>query len=52
MQEPPNPWQVAAWMDQVIIAAVRQDDEVIDNVAAQVRDVLADFPMPGWDGPA
>jgi glycine hydroxymethyltransferase len=43
--------QIAAWMDDVIIAATRQDDEVIDKVAAEVRELLAGFPMPGWRGP-
>jgi glycine hydroxymethyltransferase len=43
--------QIAAWMDEVITAAGRDDDEVMDKVAAQVRELLADFPMPGWGGP-
>jgi glycine hydroxymethyltransferase len=43
--------QIAAWMDEVITAAGRNDDEVMDKVAAQVRELLADFPMPGWGGP-
>jgi glycine hydroxymethyltransferase len=44
--------QVAAWMDEAIVAATRDNDEVIDAIAAQVRELLADFPMPGWGGPA
>jgi glycine hydroxymethyltransferase len=44
--------QIAAWMDDVIIAATKQDDEVIDKVAAEVRELLAGFPMRGWGGPA
>jgi glycine hydroxymethyltransferase len=40
--------QVAAWMDEAIRAASKQDDAVIDRVAAQVRDLLAGFPMPGF----
>jgi glycine hydroxymethyltransferase len=44
--------QVAAWMDEAIVAATKDNDEVIDAIAAQVRELLADFPMPGWGGPA
>ncbi len=40
--------QVAAWMDEAIRAATKQDDSVIDRVAGQVRDLLAGFPMPGF----
>ena len=40
--------QVAAWMDEAITAATKQDDAVIDRVAGQVRDLMAGFPMPGF----
>ena len=40
--------QVAAWMDEAIGAAVKEDDAVIGRIAAQVRELLAGFPMPGW----
>jgi glycine hydroxymethyltransferase len=40
--------QVAAWMDEAIIAATKDDDEVITRVAGEVRDLLAGFPMAGW----
>ena len=40
--------QVAAWMDEAIRAASKQDDAVIDRIAGQVRDLLAGFPMPGF----
>jgi glycine hydroxymethyltransferase len=40
--------QVAAWMDEAITAATKQDDTVIDRVAGQVRDLLAGYPMPGF----
>jgi glycine hydroxymethyltransferase len=40
--------QVAAWMDEAIRAASKQDDAVIDRIARQVRDLLAGFPMPGF----
>jgi glycine hydroxymethyltransferase len=40
--------QVAAWMDEAIRAATKQDDAVIDRIAGQVRELLAGFPMPGF----
>src|SRR5712671_1724829 len=40
--------QVAAWMDESIRAAAKQDDAVIDRIAGQVRELLAGFPMPGF----
>jgi glycine hydroxymethyltransferase len=40
--------QVAAWMDEAIRAATKQDDAVIERIARQVRDLLAGFPMPGF----
>ncbi len=40
--------QVAAWMDESIRAATKQDDAVIDRIAGQVRELLAGFPMPGF----
>jgi len=40
--------QIATWMDEAITAAAKDDDEVIERVAAEVRDLLAGYPMPGW----
>jgi glycine hydroxymethyltransferase len=40
--------RVAAWMDEAIRAASKQDDAVIERIAWQVRDLLASFPMPGF----
>jgi glycine hydroxymethyltransferase len=40
--------QVAAWMDEAIRAATKDDDAVIGRIAGQVRDLLAGFPMPGF----
>jgi glycine hydroxymethyltransferase len=40
--------QVAAWMDDAITAAAKDDEAVIDRIAAEVRELLAAFPMPGW----
>jgi glycine hydroxymethyltransferase len=40
--------QVAAWMDEAIIAAAKDDEQVIGRIAGEVRDLLTGFPMPGW----
>ena len=40
--------QIAAWMDEAITAAAKDDEEVIERVAGEVRDLLAGYPMPGW----
>jgi glycine hydroxymethyltransferase len=40
--------QVAAWMDEAIIAATKDDEQAIERIAGEVRDLLAGFPMPGW----
>ena len=40
--------QIAAWMDEAITAAAKEDEAAIERVAGEVRDLLAGFPMPGW----
>lgn len=40
--------QVAAWIDEGVAAATKGDDPTLDRIAAQVRDLLAGYPMPGW----
>ena len=40
--------QVAAWMDEAITAAAKEDEETIERVAGEVADLLTGFPMPGW----
>ena len=40
--------QVAAWMDEAIAAAAKDDEPVIERIAGEVRELLAAFPMPGW----
>jgi glycine hydroxymethyltransferase len=40
--------QVAAWMDEAITAAVKDDEAAIERIAGEVRDMLAAFPMAGW----
>ncbi|MFA1551172.1 serine hydroxymethyltransferase [Actinomadura chokoriensis] len=40
--------QVAAWIDEVVQAAARQEEAVVERVAGQIRELLASYPMPGW----
>jgi len=39
---------VAAWMDEAITAAIKDDEAAIERIAAEVRDLLAAYPMAGW----
>jgi glycine hydroxymethyltransferase len=40
--------QVAAWMDEAVSAALKDDEAAIERIAGEVRDLLAGFPMPGY----
>jgi glycine hydroxymethyltransferase len=40
--------QLAAWMDEAIMAASKDDDEALGRVAGEVRDLLSAYPIPGW----
>ncbi|MBF9131891.1 serine hydroxymethyltransferase [Plantactinospora sp. S1510] len=40
--------QVAAWMDEAITAAIKDDEATLDRIAGEVRDLLAAYPMPGY----
>ena len=40
--------QVAAWMDEAIAAALKEDEPATERIAGEVRDLLAGFPMAGW----
>jgi glycine hydroxymethyltransferase len=40
--------QVAAWMDDAITAAAKDDEAVIERIAGEVRELLAAYPMSGW----
>jgi glycine hydroxymethyltransferase len=40
--------QVAAWMDEAIAAATKDDEAVLERIAAEIRELLAAFPVPGW----
>jgi glycine hydroxymethyltransferase len=40
--------QIAAWMDEAITAAAKDDEKIIERIAGQVRDLLDAYPVPGW----
>jgi glycine hydroxymethyltransferase len=40
--------QVAAWMDDAITAALKDDEAAIATIAGEIRDLLAAYPMPGY----
>ena len=40
--------QLAAWMDEAITAAAKDDEGPLERIAAEIRDLLTAFPTPGW----
>jgi glycine hydroxymethyltransferase len=40
--------RIAAWMDEAITAAAKDDETAIERIAAEVREFLAPYPVPGW----
>ena len=40
--------QLAAWMDEAITAAAKDDEATLDRIAGEVRDLLSAYPIPGW----
>jgi glycine hydroxymethyltransferase len=39
---------IAAWMDDAISAAIKDDEAALERIAGEVRELLSSFPMPGW----
>ncbi|GAA0721427.1 serine hydroxymethyltransferase [Dactylosporangium roseum] len=40
--------QVADWISRAVDAAVKDDEPALNTIAAEVRELLAGYPMPGW----
>jgi glycine hydroxymethyltransferase len=40
--------QVAQWMDETLQAAAKDDTSQYERIAGEVRELMAQFPMPGW----
>jgi glycine hydroxymethyltransferase len=38
--------QIAEWIERAIVAA--DDEQALDRIAAEVADLVAGYPMPGW----
>ncbi|SDY56782.1 serine hydroxymethyltransferase [Micromonospora pattaloongensis] len=40
--------QVAAWMDDAVTAAIKDDEATLTRISGEVRDLLDAFPVPGY----
>ena len=40
--------QVAQWMDETVQAAAKENKSEYERIAGEVREMMAQFPMPGW----
>jgi glycine hydroxymethyltransferase len=40
--------RLAAWMDEAITAAAKEDESPLPRIAAEVRDLMSAYPIPGW----
>jgi glycine hydroxymethyltransferase len=40
--------QIAEWIDRTVSAAAAEDEPAIERIAAEVRELLAGYPMPGY----
>ncbi len=40
--------QVAAWMDDAVAAATKDDPQALARIAGEVSDLMSGFPMPGY----
>jgi glycine hydroxymethyltransferase len=40
--------QLATWIERVVTAAADGDESVVEGTAAEISELLAGYPMPGW----
>jgi glycine hydroxymethyltransferase len=40
--------RIAAWMDDAVTAAIKEDEAALDRIAVEVREFALAYPMPGW----
>jgi glycine hydroxymethyltransferase len=40
--------RIAAWMDDTVTAAIKEDEATLDRIAAEVCEFALAYPMPGW----
>jgi glycine hydroxymethyltransferase len=46
--KPEHQPQVADWIDRTVTAAAAHDESALDTVAAEIREFVAPFPIPGY----
>ncbi|MGY6657682.1 serine hydroxymethyltransferase [Amycolatopsis sp. TRM77291] len=46
--KPEHQTQVAEWIDRTITAAAGEEQSALDTIAAEIREFLAPFPIPGY----
>jgi glycine hydroxymethyltransferase len=46
--KPEQMGQIAQWMDDTVQAAAKGDTDQYAAIAGQVRELMAQYPMPGW----
>jgi glycine hydroxymethyltransferase len=46
--QPEHQPQVAEWIDRTVTAAAAHDESALDSIAAEIREFLAPFPIPGY----
>ncbi|RSM77168.1 serine hydroxymethyltransferase [Amycolatopsis sp. WAC 01375] len=46
--KPEHQTQVANWIDRTITAAAGEEQSALDTIAAEIREFLAPFPIPGY----
>ena len=46
--KPEHQPQVADWIDRTVTAAAAHDESSLDTIAAEIREFLTPFPIPGY----
>jgi glycine hydroxymethyltransferase len=46
--KPEHQPQVADWIDRTVTAAAAHDESALDTIAAEIREFVAPFPIPGY----
>jgi glycine hydroxymethyltransferase len=48
--KPEHQPQIAEWIDRTVTAATTEDEPALDAIAAEVRELLTGYPIPGYTG--
>jgi glycine hydroxymethyltransferase len=46
--KPEHQPKIAEWIDRTVTASAAEDEPAIEAIAAEIRELLADFPIPGY----